>query len=202
MMSMVLRKTDLGQSEIRTKAQSLDMRERRALILMDGSRDLAQVQALLGTSIEGIARRLMDLGLVFQPNTGEGKQVELASAVEFQDVRVANTPATNFESFDKYLPTHSTVWQAGEYPSPPAADKPSAALSPRGVLLGKMYLADLAERMLGRHDEFLRSKIQKIKSEEHLFYVCEIVMEHIKDLTSADMLSSIEKRFLECIAAR
>ncbi len=201
-MRMVLRKTDLGQSEIRTKAQALDQRERRALILIDGSRDLAQVQALIGTSIEGIARRLMDLGLVFQPNAVGSKQVELASAVEFQDVRVANTPATNFESFDKYLPTHSTVWQAGEYPNTSVADKPVPALSPRGVLLGKMYLADLAERMLGRQDEFLRSKIQKIKSEEQLFYVCETVMEHIKDLTSTDMLSSIEKRFLECIAAR
>jgi hypothetical protein len=48
MMRMVLRKTELGQAEIRSKAQALDMRERRALILMDGSRDLAQVQAIMG----------------------------------------------------------------------------------------------------------------------------------------------------------
>jgi hypothetical protein len=237
MMSMVLRKTDLGQSEIRTKAQSLDMRERRALILMDGSRDLAQVQAIIGASVEGIAKRLLHLGLV-AAQSSPSKLTRQPSSMEFRDSLVGKTPATNFESFDNYLPTQSAAWRDGfhskqldsafapsAWQSVPASLEPRRtpdsgsstvsaylddfslqrsadhhrALSPRGVLLGKMYLADLVERMLGKNDGFLRSKIQQIRNEEQLLDICEEVMEFIKDLTSPEMLLAIEKRFLEAI---
>lgn len=218
MMTMVLRKTELGQSEIRTKAQALGMSERRALILMDGSRDLAQVEAILGASIEGIAKRLLYLGLV---SASAGKNHSKSqSSVEFKDSLVGKTPATNFESFDKYLPTHSTAWQQGSYekaadsgfvasrsasfnsafaPAEPVPFNAPSALSPRGVLLGKMYLADLVERMMGNDDVYLRGKIQQIRSEDQLLAICEEVMELIKGLTTPDMMESIEKRFMECI---
>ncbi len=219
MMSMVLRKTELGQSEIRTKAQALGMSERRALILMDGARDLAQVEAIIGASIEGIAKRLLHLGLVSATQDTKGRS-RTPSSVEFRDSMVGKTPATNFESFDRYLPTHSTVWQQGSYEkaansglsvstqsslnsafapiAKTAAAQPSA-LSPRGVLLGKMYLADLIERMMGKDDFYLRGKIQQVRSEEQLLNICEEVMELIKGLTTPDMLESIERRFMECI---
>ena len=67
------------------------------------------------------------------------------------------------------------------------------------MLLGKMYLADLVERMMGNDDVYLRGKIQQIRSEDQLLGVCEEVMELIKGLTTPDMLESIEKRFMECI---
>jgi hypothetical protein len=207
MMSKVVRKTELGQAEIRTKAQALDMRERRALILMDGSRDLAQVQAIIGASIEGIAKRLLHLGLVADSGTRSSSAGQRGTgSMEFKDSVLGKTPATNFESFDHYLPTHSTAWKTGSYEravDPAFTERIkqplTAALSPRGVLLGKMYLADLIERMMGNDDVFLRTKIQQIRDEEQLFTICEEVMEHIKGLTSADMLISMEKRFLECI---
>jgi hypothetical protein len=208
MMTMVLSKTELGQAEIRAKAQSLDMRERRALILMDGSRDLAQVQAIVGASLEGIVKRLLDLGLVVdssRPRSGSASRRSTGS-MEFKDSLVGKTPATNFESFNNYLPTHSDAWKNGSYE--PALEPvltalaPLATLSPRGILLGKMYLADLVERMMGKDDAFLRSKIQQIRDEDQLFIVCEEVMENIKGLTSPDMLLSIEKRFNECITKK
>jgi hypothetical protein len=209
MMSKVLRKTELGQAEIRSKEQALDMRERRALILMDGSRDLAQVQAIIGASIEGIAKRLLHLGLVVDSGTRSSKAGQRnTDSMEFKDSVLGKTPATNFESFNHYLPTHSTAWKTGSYEQASASapafteriQQPlTVALSPRGVLLGKMYLADLIERMMGKDDVFLRTKIQQIRDEEQLFTICEEVMEHIKGLTSADMLISMEKRFLECI---
>jgi hypothetical protein len=222
MMSMVLRKTELGQAEIRTKAQALGMSERRALILMDGSRDLAQVEAIIGASIEGIAKRLLHLGLVSAARDSKGRP-KIPSSVEFKDSLLGKTPATNFESFEHYLPTHSTAWQKGSYEqavnsgfnapvraaaqSPlnsafahiaPAVAQPSA-LSLRGVLLGKLYLADLVERMMGKDDVYLRTKIQQVGSEAQLLNTCEEVMELIKGLTTPDMLASIERRFMECI---
>jgi hypothetical protein len=223
MMSMVLKKTELGQAEIRTKAQALGMSERRALILMDGSRDLAQVEAIIGASLQGIAKRLLHLGLVSAAQENKGRS-RAPSAMEFKDSLVGKTPATNFESFDHYLPTHSTVWQKGSYekaadsgrsssfsastqsalhsafvPVTPAPAAQPAALSMRGVLLGKMYLADLVERMLGKDDVYLRTKIQQVGSEAQLLNTCEEVMELIKSLTTPDMLGSIERRFMECI---
>lgn len=233
-MRMVLKKTDLGQAEIRSKAQALDMRERRVLILMDGARDLSQVEAILGASVEGIAKRLLHLGLVAGAKP-QKNQAHGGGSVEFKDSLVGKTPATNFESFDNYLPTQSEGWRHGFYPavsdsafspafSPvfvpsrpasiygdnltllpktPRLEEPARqTLSPRGILLGKMYLADLVERMMGKDDTFLRHKIQQIKDEMQLLDVCVEIMEHIKGLTSPNMLASIEKRFMECIGKK
>jgi hypothetical protein len=229
MMGMVLKKTQLGQAEIRTKAQALDMRERRALILMDGTRNLAQVEAIIGASIEGIAKRLIYLGLVADnPAGADSAHASLGHSREFKDSLVGKTPATNFESFDSFLPTHSKAWMAGVYDKPastspvdldissfaalPASTMaglvetnvhtdapPRRAMSSRGILLGKMYLADLVERMMGKDDVLLRSKIQQVGNEEQLLTICEEVMELIGSLTTPDMLESIERRFLECI---
>jgi hypothetical protein len=257
MMSLVFKKTELGLAEIRSKSQSLGLHERRALILMDGSRKLSDVQALLGASVDGIAKRLLDLGLINTGGGGRSASAPPASSVEFKDSLLGKTPAMNFDSYDNYLPTLSKVWETGDYPqgfnghfvpsireseaaplvsrsaslasrnapldsgnapwesarsplrSQPAdlsstrpAPLAQQGLSPRGVLLGKMYLADLVERMMGKDDEFLRRKIQQIRSEDVLYSVCEEVMEYIKGMTSEDMLVSIEKRFMESISKK
>jgi hypothetical protein len=231
MLSMVLKKTDLGQAEMRVKTPLLDRRERRALILMDGSRNLIQVQELIGASVEGIANRLIRLGLVASREVSVS-HLKIRRAIEFTDPVVGKTPATNFESFDQYLPTHSTHWKSGGYDQPADAEIQITAvpavqseppvstvagllealksgqnnaqqeLRPRGILLGKMYLMDQVERLLGKDDVILRDKLQQVRSEEQLLTVCEEVLELIQGVVSQDMLVAIEKRFFECISRR
>jgi hypothetical protein len=57
-------KTDAGTDEIRTRAMRLDGRLRSLLILVDGQKAFANLQAALGDSAEENLRRLRELGLV------------------------------------------------------------------------------------------------------------------------------------------
>ena len=186
-MSLVLKKTDLGREQMKSKSAALEVRERAALILIDGKRNLADVEAIIGSGVEGIARRLMELGLV-RP-TGNA-----SAAMEFADSGVAKTPAANVSQFAQQFVAAPPL--ATEF-----ADtvKPSS-VSARGLLLGKLYLGDVAERMLGKDDALLRRKIQQVGTEDELFDMHELVMDNLRGIASADMLAAIDKRFLEALS--
>lgn len=59
---MLPRKTDLARTALQSHAGPLSMRERRALILCDGRRDLAALADLLGQDVPLLIRRLCDTG--------------------------------------------------------------------------------------------------------------------------------------------
>lgn len=59
---MLPRKTDLARTALQSHAGPLSMRERRALILCDGQRDLASLVNLLGQDAPALIRKLCDTG--------------------------------------------------------------------------------------------------------------------------------------------
>jgi hypothetical protein len=59
---MLPRKTDLARTALQSHAGPLSMRERRALILCDGQRDLASLTDLLGQDAPALIRKLCDTG--------------------------------------------------------------------------------------------------------------------------------------------
>lgn len=59
---MLPRKTDLARTALQSHAGPLSMRERRALILCDGQRDLASLADLLGEDAPVLIRKLCDSG--------------------------------------------------------------------------------------------------------------------------------------------
>lgn len=59
---MLPRKTDLARTALQSHAGPLSMRERRALILCDGQRDLASLANLLGQDAPAPIRKLCDTG--------------------------------------------------------------------------------------------------------------------------------------------
>jgi hypothetical protein len=59
---MLPRKTDLARTALQSHAGPLSMRERRALILCDGQRDLAALTGLLGQDAPALIRKLSDTG--------------------------------------------------------------------------------------------------------------------------------------------
>jgi hypothetical protein len=59
---MLPRKTDLARTALQSHAGPLNMRERRALILCDGQRDLAALTGLLGPDAPALVRQLCDAG--------------------------------------------------------------------------------------------------------------------------------------------
>lgn len=57
-------KTEAGAEEIRTRAMRLDARLRSLLILVDGQKPIANLQAALGDGAADNLRRLRELGLI------------------------------------------------------------------------------------------------------------------------------------------
>ena len=189
-MSLVLKKTDLGREQMKSKSAALEVRERAALILIDGKRNLADVEAIIGSGVEGIARRLMELGLV-RP-TGNA-----SAAMEFADSGVAKTPAANVSQFaQQFVAAPPLATEFADTVKP----MDSVSISARGLLLGKLYLGDVAERMLGKDDLLLRKKIQQVGTADELFGMHELVMDNLRGIASADMLAAIDKRFLEALS--
>lgn len=60
-------KTDLARQTLQTHTGALGMRERRALILCDGQRDLAELVRLLGQDAPLLVQRLVSAGYLAAP---------------------------------------------------------------------------------------------------------------------------------------
>lgn len=61
---MIPLKTEAGATEIRTRALKLDSRLRTLLIMIDGVKPIASLQATVGESAVDGLRKLRDMGLV------------------------------------------------------------------------------------------------------------------------------------------
>ena len=66
---MYPRKTDLARQALQSHAAPLAMRERQALILCDGRRDLAELGAMLGSSAAAQIERLCAAGYLIMTGT-------------------------------------------------------------------------------------------------------------------------------------
>ncbi len=209
MQSNVLKKTELGQAEVLNKQLGLDIRERRVLILVDGSRNLIQVEALIGVPIEGIIQRLVHIGLL--SHTGHHrKQRDAVStglgSTAFEASMLRKPPAGSIEALDHGLAIDSEVRKTKSrepvaqpmFASPEQAQH-STALSPNGFLEGKTYLVSLVERMTGKSEVLMRHKVQNIRNEQQLFATGEELMQLIKVRATAQTVEEIEDRFIECM---
>nr|WP_298155691.1 hypothetical protein [uncultured Pseudoxanthomonas sp.] len=67
-------KTDLARQTLQTHTGALGMRERRALILCDGQRDLAELVRLLGQDAPLLVQRLVSAGYLATPSTQRAPQ--------------------------------------------------------------------------------------------------------------------------------
>lgn len=74
-----------------------------------------------------------------------------------------------------------------------------AKISKRGLMLGKMYLVDFIERMLGRDDNFLRGRIQSVSTEKELYHIFDVVVDNMQGLASPDLMTSMQLKFMESI---
>lgn len=67
-------KTNLARQTLQTHSGALGMRERRALILCDGQRDLAELVRLLGQDAPLLVQRLVSAGYLVAPSTQQAVQ--------------------------------------------------------------------------------------------------------------------------------
>jgi hypothetical protein len=126
---MYPRKTDLARQALQSHAAPLGMRERQALILCDGHRDLTELGALLGPGTTAQIERLCAAGYLTMPGT----PIASANAQTVETVR----PAA----------------QTGPAPAPapaPASTPTPATASRRSIVAAKLYMVGMLE--LQRHE--------------------------------------------------
>jgi len=120
---MYPRKTDLARQALQSHAAPLAMRERQALILCDGRRDLAELGAMLGSSAAAQIERLCAAGYLI----------------------MTGTPASFAPAAAAPEPIRPVV------PPPPAAvPLAPAASSRRSIVAAKLYMVGMLE--LQRHE--------------------------------------------------
>ncbi|MDR6843295.1 hypothetical protein [Pseudoxanthomonas sacheonensis] len=116
------RKTDLARQALQSHAAPLAMRERQALILCDGHRDLAALGALLGPGTTAQIERLCAAGYL----TMAGNPIASANAQAAE-----------------------AIWPAAQIAAP--AKAPAPAASPRrSIVAAKLYMVGMLE--LQRHE--------------------------------------------------
>ena len=119
---MYPRKTDLARQALQSHAAPLAMRERQALILCDGRRDLAELGAMLGSSAAAQIERLCAAGYLIMTGTP-----------------ASFAPAAAPEPIRPVVP-----------PSPAAVPLAPAASSRRSIVAAKLYMVGMLE--LQRHE--------------------------------------------------
>jgi hypothetical protein len=81
---MLPRKTDLARTALQSHAGPLSMRERRALILCDGQRDLASLASLLGEDAPVLIRKLRDTGYLIDAASAQSATQPAPNAASAQ----------------------------------------------------------------------------------------------------------------------
>ena len=116
-------KTDQARLALQSHAGPLSMRERRALILCDGRRDLKELTALLGADAPALIMRLHEAGY-------------LGNAIAESLAKVAASPA---------VPTPAAVPIPIETPAPAPAPQMQATGTRRSLVAAKLYLIGMLE---------------------------------------------------------
>ena len=121
---MYPRKTDLARQALQSHAAPLAMRERQALILCDGRRDLAELEAMLGSGAAAQVERLCAAGYLIM--TGAPASLASAAPSAPEPIRPVASPARD------------------------AVPLAPVASSRRSIVAAKLYMVGMLE--LQRHE--------------------------------------------------
>jgi hypothetical protein len=100
---MLPRKTDLARTALQSHAGPLSMRERRALILCDGQRDLASLIKLLGEDAAALIGKLRDGGYLIDAAPAQSPPPPTATAAPAQPPPRASGPRRSMVAAKLYM---------------------------------------------------------------------------------------------------
>lgn len=176
---MYPRKTDLARQALQSHAAPLAMRERQALILCDGRRDMAELAAMLGAGAAAQIERLCAAGYLITTATP-------ASSTPTPTPTAAPAPAPE--------PIRSIA------PSAPAAVAPiPAASSRRSIVAAKLYVIGMLE--LQRHESAVSHRMRLQTSQDPDATVAHILaaVHCLQRTTSASFTQRVRERLAEVL---
>jgi hypothetical protein len=221
-MDTILIKTAQGRAEMNARSLGLLMLERRLLIMVDGKRTLAQMQAVFSVPVTDIAEKLQGLGLL-EPATPSAKlrpsdpalaaafpdllpfdELNIGVDVEL-DAALAEDLASDFaeELTSEFMPaTEAASLGIGDAGDTQPGLLMHRAASPYGLVAAKAYLVETIQTMLGADGMGLIRKIATVKTEADLYYVLEMFVTTVSVYSSAKSVNGIIRGFEEKISQR
>jgi hypothetical protein len=205
----VLERTDIGQTEIATRALKLPMPARAVLLMVDGKSELSQLQRKMTglPNAMGILESLFNNGLIRRRHFSSDSASRIISN-NIQD------SARQAEKLLKQAAQDSTKIGALAQPKvspPPPMPAPAPAISQgaaaapktaapvgkqrRSLALARLYLLDQMERMFGPRSEAVRNLVRTATTREELLIVFADCREILEETTGPERTRRITDEF-------
>lgn len=208
----VLERTDIGQTEIATRALKLPMAARAVLLMVDGKSELTQLQRKMAGLSDGmsILESLLNNGLIRRRHyTADTENRALNDAL-------AASRSTTQRTLDSIGQANSHIHtltqapvkatEASKASPPPAPPKAAPAIKAtpvgkqrRSLALARLYLLDQMERMFGPRGDALRNILRTATTREELLIVFGDCREILEETTGPERTRRIADEFYDLL---
>ena len=162
-------KTELGHTVLQTHRAALDLRQRRALILCDGKRSLAELSGMLGNDVPELIAQLRREGYL---------QADAAPAPP------AAAPATA-----------AVAAAPASAPAPPQA----SAERRRSMVAARIYVLDILALQRNPTAAQLHKLLQAAREEGDTVNALKLALSHLPAMTSAGYTQRVRGRLQEVL---
>lgn len=177
---MLYRKTEKGRQLLQSHDGSLDLRERRVLIMCDGQRDQAALDQLFNEDLRSTLQRLQALGLL------EGD----ASVARPAPAAARSAPASMRPAAPASAPAAA--------PAPPSQPAP-AGNTRRSLVAAKMYMLDMLALQRGDEANALRLQLQVSREPEAMLNGFAAALRFMENHAAMSIVERMRQRLLEVL---
>lgn len=167
-------KTELGHTVLQTHRAALDLRQRRALILCDGKRNLAELSGMLGNDVPELIAQLQRDGYL---------QVEVPPA----PASVAPAPVT--------AATRPATGATTPAPAPPQAPVERR----RSMVAARIYVLDILALQRNPTAAQLHKLLQAAREEGDTVQALKLALSHLPAMTSDGYTQRVRGRLQEVL---
>ena len=182
---MVPIKTDKAQDELKHRGRGLAPAERQILILCNGTRPLAEIAALMGPQAAAQVQRLTEQGFL---------RVRTQAAAG---------PALRPERAAREVVSTSGRGESGAAQAPaaaPAGGVSAPAQTPRrSLVMARMYLFDMMERIIGQQSDVVRQHLRAAATQEQLAGAIVDCLQLLVELAEPSVALRVAKQLTEML---
>lgn len=200
----VLERTDIGQTEIATRALKLPMPARAVLLMVDGKSELSQLQRKMSglPNAMGILESLFNNGLIRRRHFSSDSASRIISSNIQDSARQAEKVLKQAAQDTNRIGTMAQPRAAKPAPAPAIAPAPAVAKTAapvgkqrRSLALARLYLLDQMERMFGPRSEAVRNLVRTATTREELLIVFADCREILEETTGPERARRITDEF-------
>ncbi|MDO9400869.1 MAG: hypothetical protein Q7T46_05370 [Polaromonas sp.] len=184
---MQLQRSEKARLELASRVRALNVRERGALFLADGSKTLDELQVLL-QDYAGMVRRLVDDGYLVA-----------SSGLTAPSIATDAVDSTSMAPVKASTPEAATPLYA---PPPNAADHFDGK---RSLATTRMFLFDICERMFARKAPDLalhfRDALREARDRESMLDIARQIVARVEQVAGAERADGLSERIARLLPA-